>query len=305
MLGSALVRRLAAECGELLLTTRQQLDLTDQAAVRSWVEENQPELIFHAGAMVGGIYANSLLPADFLYNNLMIEGNVLEAAYRSGVTKLIFVASNCVYPTNAPRPIPETAVLTGPLENNIRFYAVSKIAGIELCRAYRKQYGCNFVSVIPPNLYGPGDNYHPKFGHVVSGILLRAHEAKLAGARELSVWGDGTPRRELLYVDDLADAMVHLMRVQVDHDVVNIGCGHDLTIAQIAQLIAETVGFEGSIVYDTTKPNGSAGKLLDSARINTLGWRPKVSESAGLRKSYEDFLRRPESAQIARRELAQ
>jgi GDP-L-fucose synthase len=290
MLGSALVRSFSNEGAHLLLASRQELDLENQSAVYDWVDKNRPELIFHVGAKVGGIYANSTVPADFLYSNLMIQTNVIDAAHHFGAKKLVFVASNCIYPARAAQPISEDALMTGPLENNIHSYAIGKIAGIEMCRSYRKQYGCNFVSVIPPNLYGPGDNYHPQHGHVVAGILRRAHEAKLAGKRELVVWGDGTPRREILYVDDLAEAMKCLMAASTTHDLFNVGCGHDLSIAELADLIAEVVGFKGEIVYDKSKPNGTMKKLLDSSRIQALGWRPKFDEKTGLQNAYNDFL---------------
>lgn len=290
MLGSALVRTLAKERADLLVATSLELDLRNQAAVFDWMDKNRPELIFHAGAKVGGIHANSTLSADFLHDNLMIQTNVIDAAHRFGVRKLIFVASNCTYPAKANQPIPEEALLTGPLEENIRSYAIAKIAGIEMCRAYRKQYGCDFISVIPPNLYGPGDNYHPQNGHVVAGILRRAHEAKMAGQPELVVWGDGTARREILYVDDLADAMKCLMAAKVTDDLFNVGCGHDLSIAELAALIAGAVGFEGRIVYDKNKPNGTMKKLLDSSRISAIGWHPKVDEKTGLKNAYHDFL---------------
>jgi GDP-L-fucose synthase len=290
MLGSAMVRSLEGEGAQLLLTPRSELDLTDQAAVMAWVERHKPELVFHIGAKVGGIHANATLPADFLRENLLIQTNVIVAAHRSGVRKLLFVASNCTYPTQTPQPITEQALLTGALDSNIRAYAVSKIAGIELCRAYRLQYGCDFFSVVPPNLYGPGDNYHPQHSHVVAGILRRTHEAKLRGDAEMVVWGDGTPRRELLHVDDLADGMKCLMKAGVEHDLYNIGCGHDLAISEIATIIADVVGFPGRITYDTSKPNGTMRKLLDSSRIRSLGWAPRVDERRGLQSAYEDFL---------------
>lgn len=291
MLGSAMVRSFANEGAELHLTSHAELDLSDQAAVLNWMEKNRPELIFHIGAKVGGIHANATQPADFLRDNLMIQSNVIDGAYRVGAQKLVFVASNCTYPTKAPQPISEDAQFTGPLEENIRAYAVSKIAGIEMCRAYRKQHGCNFVSVIPPNLYGPGDNYHSLHSHVVAGILRRTHEAKVAEKSEIVVWGDGTARRELLHVDDLASAMKYVMQAPFIHDLYNIGCGHDLAISALATLISKIVGFEGKIVYDTSKPNGTMGKLLDSSRINSLGWMPKVDETTGLASAYEDFLK--------------
>lgn len=290
MLGSALVRSLSKEGADLLVASSQELDLRNQSAVIDWVDKNRPEYVFHAGAKVGGIHANATLSAMFLYDNLMIQTNVIDAAHKFGVRKLLFVASNCTYPKEAAQPISEDALLTGPLEENIRSYAIGKIAGIEMCRAYRKQYGCDYFSVIPPNLYGPGDNYHPQHGHVVAGILRRAHEAKMAGQNELVVWGDGTARREILYVDDLADAMKCLMATQVTDDLFNVGCDHDLSIAELAALIIEVVGFEGRIVYDKNKPNGTMRKLLDSSRIRAIGWRPQIDERTGLQSAYKDFL---------------
>ena len=298
MLGSALVRTLRKEGADLLTASSQELDLRDKIAVDTWVEANRPELIFHAGAKVGGIHANSTFCADFLLDNLMIQTNVIDAAYRFGARKLLFVASNCTYPSKAAQPISEEALLTGALEENIRSYAVAKIAGIEMCRAYRKQHGCDFFSVIPPNLYGPGDNYHPEHGHVVAGILRRAHEAKLAGVQELVVWGDGTARREILHVNDLADAMKSLMSAKLSDDLFNIGCGHDLSITDLATLIAEVVGFKGKIVYDRTKPNGTMKKLLDSSRVHGIGWRAQVDELTGLKTAYDDFLARTASSEI-------
>ena len=290
MLGSSLIRSLNNENAKLLVASSQQLDLRNQADVMSWVDNNRPDLIFHAGAKVGGIHANSTLRADFLHDNLMIQTNVIAAAHKFGVQKLLFVASNCTYPTKTEQPISEDALLTGPLEDNIRSYAIAKIAGIELCRAYNKQYGCDFVSIIPPNLYGPGDNYHPEYGHVVAGIIRRAHEAKLAGQAELVVWGDGTAMREILYVDDLANAMKMLMVIKTNYDLFNVGPGHDLTISQLALLIKEVVGFEGKIVYDISKPNGTMKKLLNSSRINSIGWKPMFDEKKGLQNAYQDFL---------------
>lgn len=298
MLGSALVRSFSGEGANLLLAPRQQLDLSDQRAVHNWVDKNRPEFVFHIGAKVGGIYANATFPANFLHGNSMIQANVIDAAHHFGVEKLIFVASNCVYPARAAQPISEDALMTGPLEDNIRAYAIAKIAGIEMCRAYRRQYGCNFISVIPPNLYGPGDNYHPLHSHVVAGIIRRAHEAKLSGDQEFVVWGDGTPRREVLYVDDLADAMKCLMATPVVDDLFNVGCGRDLSITELANLVVDVIGFEGRIVYDKSKPNGTMKKLLDNSRIRALGWCPKIDERTGLQKTYNDFLTRfnvPES----------
>jgi GDP-L-fucose synthase len=292
MLGSAMVRSLANEGAKLLTTSRAELDLSNQGAVLAWMDKNRPQLVFHIGAKVGGIHANSTLPADFLLDNLMIQSNVIDGAHRVGVEKLVFVASNCIYPTNASQPISEDALLTGPLESHIRAYAVSKIAGVEMCRAYRRQHGCNFVSVVPPNLYGPGDNYHPQHSHVVAGILRRTHEAKMIGSPELVVWGDGTPRRELLHVDDLAEALKYIMRTAATDDLYNVGCGRDLTIAELATIISEVVGFNGKIVYDMSKPNGTMRKLLNNKRMLSLGWMPKIEEKSGLRSSYMDFQER-------------
>jgi GDP-L-fucose synthase len=290
MLGSALVRSLQEEDANLLVATREELDLRDQNAVLRWVDKNSPDLVFHVGAAVGGIYANSSFRADFIRNNLLIQSNVIDAAYRINVQKLLFVASNCIYPANATQPIYEGALFSGPLEDNVRSYAVAKIAGVEMCSAYRKQYGCNFISIVPPNLYGPGDNYHPQHGHVVAGILRRAHEAKLARHQELVVWGDGTARREILYVDDLADAMKHLMATDVKDEMYNIGSSHDFSIAELARTITDIVGFKGKIVFDTSKPNGTMKKLLDSSRIRAAGWLPKINAKIGLTKAYEDLL---------------
>jgi GDP-L-fucose synthase len=290
MLGSALMRALRKEDANLLAVSHKELDLCNKSDVFNWMNENRPAFIFHAAAKVGGIYANARLSADFLHDNLMIQANVINAAHQFGVRKLLFVASNCTYPKEAVQPISEDAFLTGPLEENIRSYAIGKIAGIEMCRAYRKQYGNNFFSVIPPNLYGPGDNYHPQHSHVVAGVLRRAHEAKIAAQHELVIWGDGTARREILYVDDLADAMIYLMKIEIRDDFFNVGCGHDLSIAELAALISEVVGFKGSIVYDRNKPNGTMKKLLDSSRIRAIGWHPKFDDRTGLAKTYDNFL---------------
>ncbi|MGY5332428.1 MULTISPECIES: GDP-L-fucose synthase family protein [unclassified Pseudomonas] len=292
MLGAAMVRNLQEKDATLLLTSRAELDLTNQAAVLEWAEANKPELVFHIAAKVGGIYANATLPSDFLRENLLIQTSVIDAAHKTGVKKLVFVASNCTYPSQAKNPISEDALLTGMFDHNIRAYAISKIAGIEMCRAYNRQHGCDFISVIPPNLYGPGDNYHPEHGHVVAGILRRIHEAKLSGSKDFVVWGDGTPRRELLHVDDLASALEFVMRARAAHDLYNVGCGHDLTISEIANIASEIVGFKGNISYDTSKPNGTMRKLLDSSRIHDLGWRPNINERDGMQSAYADFLSR-------------
>jgi GDP-L-fucose synthase len=290
MAGSAVVRSLQGLNCVVLTTTRQQVDLVNQKSVEEWVEKARPDIIFHCAAKVGGIFANTTLPADFIYENLMIQSNVMHAAWKYGVGKLIFLASNCSYPTQAVQPIRETAMLTGPLEENIQWYAIAKISGAKTCEAYRKQYSCDFVVVVPPNLYGPGDNYHPLHSHVVSGIVRRAHEAKLNGSSELVVWGDGTPRRELLYVDDLADGLLFLATRKTDDSIFNIGSNSDYSIGELGEMIADVVGFKGKIIYDASKPNGTMRKLLDSSRLNALGWRPKVDAKTGLKKAYEWFL---------------
>lgn len=291
MLGSALLRAFADEGANLLLTTRQELDLRDHASVLAWMNSNQPDLVFHVAAMVGGIQANNLMPADFLRTNLLIQTNVIDASHQTGVQKLLFVASNCVYPQYAAQPISENALLQGMVESHIRFYAIGKIAGIELCRAYNKQYGSNFVSVIPPNLYGPGDNYNAQNSHVIAGILRRTHEAKEGGG-PLLVWGDGTQRREFLHVDDMASGMKCIMLSESEHDLFNVGSGYDLSISDIAKIIAQTVDFNGEIIFDRTKPNGTMQKLLDHSRIASLGWQPTIPEASGLKSSYTDFLQR-------------
>lgn len=290
MLGSSLIRMMQDVNATLLTASSSELDLRCQTDVNDWVQENKPDLVFHAGAKVGGIHANATYRADFLRDNILIQTNVIDAAYRIGVKKLIFVASNCTYPTKSAQPISENSLLTGALEENIKSYAIAKIAGIEMCRAYKTQYGCDFVSVIPPNLFGPGDNYHPEHNHVVAGIMRRAHEAKVAGKKEFIVWGDGTARREILYVDDLANAMIFLMENQLNHDLYNVGCGQDLSIAELANIILEVVGFNGKIIYDTSKPNGTMQKLLDSSRINRAGWKAEFNSKEGLQKAYQDFL---------------
>ncbi|WP_394789275.1 GDP-L-fucose synthase family protein [Rhodoferax sp.] len=292
MLGAAMVRNLEKDGVQLLLTPRAELDLTDQYSVLEWAKKNKPDYVFHIAAKVGGIYANATMPSDFLRENLLIQTSVIDAARKVGVKKLLFVASNCTYPALAENPISEEALFTGMFDQNIRAYAISKIAGIEMCRAYNRQYNCDYISVIPPNLYGPGDNYHPEHGHVVAGILRRAHEAKVSGDTEFVVWGDGTPRRELLHVDDLASAMKFVMQAPTSHDLYNIGCGHDLAISEIAQVIAKTVGFDGQIIFDKSKPNGTMRKLLDSTRVQSLGWRPNINEHDGMRNAYADFLAR-------------
>ncbi|MBT8545265.1 GDP-L-fucose synthase [Polynucleobacter paneuropaeus] len=291
MVGSSLARTLLGFNCELLLATRSELDLLDKVAVKKWISFHKPDLVFHAAAKVGGIYANLSYPAEFIYENLQSTLNVIEAAHESNVKKLIFVATNCTYPNHFDYPIPEHAIFTGAPDDAVRPYAISKIAGIELCRAYTKQYGCNYISVIPPNLYGVGDNYHPENSHVIAGIIQKTHAAKIKNSPQLTIWGDGSPRRELLWVDDLSKAMLTLMSNETKYDLYNIGYGSDLSIAEIAKSIASTVGFEGQIVYDISMPNGVKRKLLDNSRISALGWTPKMHLKDGLKIAYDDFLR--------------
>lgn len=289
MVGAAIVHRLACENCRILTATRAELDLKDQAAVRAWFAAERPDMVFLAAARVGGILANDRYPADFLYDNLMIEANVVEAAYRHGVAKLMFLGSSCIYPKFAEQPIREEALLTGPLEPTNEWYAIAKIAGIKLVQAYRRQHGCDFISVMPTNLYGEGDNYDLDAGHVLPALIRKAHEAKIAGAAHFDIWGTGTPRREFLHVDDLADACVHLMKVYSDGDHVNIGSGKDIAIGDLAALVARIVGFSGSIGRDTTKPDGTPRKLMDSSRLTATGWRPKIALSDGIAAAYREF----------------
>lgn len=291
MLGSAIVRLLKEFDSEILVEDKKNLDLRNQDKVNLWFERNRPQLVFHVGAKVGGIYANSLIPADFLCDNLLIQTNVISASHRYGIGKLLFVASNCIYPEFAVQPIKEESILCGKLEENIKSYGISKIAGIELCKAYKKQHGSNFFSVIPPNLYGLNDNYHPDNSHIIAGMMRRTHEAKIQG-RDLVIWGTGMARRELLNVDDLAKGMILLMASELKHDVYNLGSGKDYSVSEIADYVIKTVGYNGKITFDKSKPNGVMGKLLDSSRARELGWIPSVTLESGLASMYEDFLSR-------------
>jgi GDP-L-fucose synthase len=292
MLGSAMLRCLANTKADFLLTTRKEIDLYNQAQVLEWMEKNRPDYVFHIGAKVGGIVANKKLPADFIVDNLMIQTNVIQGAHLAKVKRLVFVASNCTYPALAPQPLKETTLLSGPPDENVRAYAVSKIAGIETCLAFRRQYGCDFRVVIPPNLYGPGDNYHPEYSHVVAGLLQRAHQAKVTGQPDFVVWGDGTARREILHVDDLAEAMKMVMFCEEPPSVLNAGSGRDITIAELAEMVLKVVGFKGGMKFDCSKPNGTMQKLLDSSRLLALGWSPKIGTTDGLKSAYDDFLKR-------------
>ena len=290
MVGSALVRRLAQEGVELLTAGRGELDLRDQAAVFDWFAKKRPQVVFLAAAKVGGIVANNTLRAEFLYDNIAIAANAIQAAHVNGAEKLMFLGSSCIYPKLAPQPLREDAMLTGPLEPTNEPYAIAKIAGIKMVEAYRSQYGSDFVSVMPTNLYGPGDNYHPEYSHVVAALIRRFHEAKLADISDVVVWGTGTPRREFLYVDDMADACVHLMKVYSEAELINIGTGEDITIAEFARVVARVVGFNGTISYDPSRPDGTPRKLLDVGRLDKLGWRAKTSLQDGMRLAYQAYL---------------
>jgi len=288
MVGSALVRRLSADGTTRLVTrTHAELDLTDQRAVHAFLAAERPDYVFIAAAKVGGIQANDTYRAEFLYQNLMIAANLIEGAHRAGVQRLMFLASSCIYPRDAAQPIREDSLLTGALEATNEPYAIAKIAGVKLCESYQRQYGRQYVSVMPTNLYGPNDNYDLATSHVLPALIRKAHEAKLRGDGELVVWGSGTPRREFLYVDDLADACVHLMQRGYDGPLVNIGCGEDLTISELAQTVMDVVGFTGRIVFDTSKPDGTPRKLLDVSRLAALGWRARTPLAQGIRRAYE------------------
>ncbi len=289
MAGSAIVRRLASEHCDVIVAGRDEVDLRRQADVEAWIERARPEVVFCAAAKVGGIKANDSLPAEFLYDNLAIELAVIHSAYKTGVKKLLFLGSTCVFPKMAPQPMPESALLSGPLEPTNEWYAIAKIAGIKLCQAYRRQYGADFISVMPTNLYGLRDNYHPDNSHVPAALIRRMHEAKESGASSVTIWGTGTPRREFLCADDLADACVFLMQRYSGEEMVNIGIGTDMTIAEFAETIADVVGFKGKLVYDTSKPDGTPRKLVDTTKLAGLGWRARTPLRDGLARAYEDF----------------
>lgn len=296
MVGSALVRRLVREDVEILTVPRGEVDLLDQAAVGRWFAMVRPQVVFHAAAKVGGIVANDTLRAEFIYENLLLAANVIHAAHVAGVEKLLFLGSSCIYPKLAPQPLREDSLLTGPLEPTNEPYAIAKIAGVKMVEAYRSQYGSDFISIMPTNLYGPGDNYHPEYSHVVAALIRRFHEAKDSGAPEVVVWGTGTPRREFLYVDDMADAAVHLMKTYSDGTLINVGTGEDITIAEFARVVADTVGYGGRIVFDPSKPDGTPRKLLDVSRLAALGWRARTPLAEGMKLAYQAFLETPMSS---------
>ena len=290
MVGSALVRRLANIPCEILTVSRREVDLRRQAPTEAWMAAARPDVVFVAAATVGGILANDTRPGEFLYDNLMIEGNIIDAARRCGVKKLLFLGSSCIYPRLAQQPIREDALLTGSLEPTNQWYAIAKIAGLKLCAAYRRQYGSDFISAQPTNLYGPGDTYDREASHVIPALMAKTHRAKVTGAAEVEVWGTGQPRREFLHVDDLADALVFLMEHYSDESHVNIGWGNDVTIAELATLISDVVGFKGRLHYATDKPNGTPRKLLDVSLMNRLGWRPAIELREGLADTYRWFI---------------
>lgn len=290
LVGSAIVRRLErAGFSNLLLRTRQELDLTRQDAVDAFFAEQRPAYVFLAAARVGGIHANDTYPADFLRDNLQIQTNIIDAAWRHGASKLLFLGSSCIYPKHAPQPMPEDCLLTGPLEPTNEWYAVAKIAGIKMCQAYRRQYGFNAISLMPTNLYGPGDNFDLQTSHVLPALIRKFHEAKTSGADHVMMWGTGTPRREFLHVDDLADACLFLMQRYEDERIVNVGVGDDITIRELAALVAEVVGFTGEIRNDTSKPDGTPRKLLDVSRLHALGWRAGIGLREGITETYAAF----------------
>ena len=286
MVGAALVRRLAAESCEILTAPRAEVDLRDQAAVRAWMARNRPQAVFLAAAKVGGILANDTSPADFLYDNLMIEANLIEAAHREGVEKLLFLGSSCIYPKLAEQPMREDALLTGPLEPTNEWYAIAKIAGIKLAQAYRRQHGADFISAMPANLYGPGDNYDLATSHVLPALLRKAHEAKAAGRRDLEIWGSGAPLREFLHVDDCADGLVFLMQRYSGFEHVNLGSGEEVTIAELARMAMAVAGLEGDLATDPTKPDGTPRKLMDGSVLAEMGWAPKVALRDGMAAVY-------------------
>ena len=290
MVGSAIVRRLADVDCEIVTATRETVDLGRQSEVEGWFGSQQPDAVFLAAAKVGGILANDTYPADFLYENLMIETNVINAAFQAKTPKLLFLGSSCIYPKHAPQPIAEDALLTGPLEPTNEWYAVAKIAGIKLCQAYRKQHGCDFISAMPTNLYGPGDNYDLNSSHVVPALIRKAHEAKLSNAASMTIWGTGEPRREFLHVDDCADALIFLMQNYSAADHINVGSGKDLPIRDLARLIADVVGFKGTIEQDRDKPDGTPRKLMSGDRLAAMGWQPRISLESGLASTYQNFL---------------
>ncbi len=290
MAGGAIARRLAREGCEVLTMSRSELDLRDQAATQAFMASARPDLVFLCAGTVGGILANDRYPADFIYDNIMIATNVIHAAHLSGVAKLLYLGSSCIYPKHAAQPMSEDMLLTGPLEPTNEWYAVAKIAGIKMCDAYRRQYGSDFVSIMPTNLFGLGDNYHPEHGHVAAALIRRFHEAKQEGALSVTIWGTGTPKREFLYADDLADACLFVMRNWSGPGFLNVGSGEDIAVGDFARAVADTVGYRGDLVFDASRPDGTPRKLLDVSRLDRLGWHATTSLRDGLKLAYADFL---------------
>jgi len=296
MVGGAIKRRLETLGYQNIITrTSAELDLRNQAAVNEFFATEKPDFIFLAAAKVGGIHANNTYRAEFLYDNLIMEANIIHAAYQQQATKLMFLGSSCIYPKLAPQPLQESSLLTGPLEYTNEPYAIAKIAGIKLCESYRDQYGCNFISVMPTNLYGVGDNYHPENSHVLPALIRKFHEAKESKAANVTIWGTGTPKREFLYADDLADACVYLMLHYDGKELVNIGTGEDLTIRELAETVKEVVGFDGELVFDTTMPDGTPRKLMDVAKLHSLGWQHSTGLKDGIEMAYADYLKKKQT----------
>ncbi len=298
MVGSALVRRLQREDCTILTVGRETCDLMRQEQVEAWLTHERPDVVLVAAAKVGGILANDQMPAEFLHDNLMIEANVIHGAYLAGVEKLLFLGSSCIYPKHAPQPMPEECLLEGQLEPTNQWYAIAKIAGIKLCQAYRRQYGVDFISAMPTNLYGPGDNFDLLSSHVAPALIAKMHQAKIDNAAEVEIWGSGRPRREFLHVDDLADAAIHLLKVYSDELHVNVGSGVDLSIGELAAMIRRIVGFDGELRYNTERPDGTPRKLLDVTRLNALGWHARIGLEEGLAETYRWYLDRLAEAAV-------
>ncbi len=297
MIGAAVLRRLEREQCRILSAAHAELDLARQAQVEAWFDEHRPQIVIHCAARVGGIHANVRFPADFIYDNLAITANVIHAAWKWDVQKLLFLGAACIYPRAAPQPLREECLLTGPFEPTNEWFAVAKIAGIKLCQAYRRQHGCDFMSVVPANAYGPGDNFRPEYAHVIAALVQRAHRARMEGAPSLEVWGTGTPQRDFVYVDDLADAIVHLLTHYSGELPVNIGSGDSVSILELAQHICNVVGFEGRLEFDSTQPDGMPLKILDATRMRDLGWVPATTLDEGLRRTYRWYLDQPGRAE--------
>jgi GDP-L-fucose synthase len=299
LVGSAVVRALQSRgYGNLLLVTHRELDLSNQSSVSEFFQRERPQAVIMAAARVGGINANNTRPAEFIRDNLLIQDNVIDSAYRTGTERFVFLGSSCIYPKLAPQPIKEEYLLTGPLEPTNEWYAIAKIAGLKMCQAYRRQYGFNAISLMPTNLYGPGDNFDLQNSHVLPALIRRFHEAKLREDATMSIWGTGTPRREFLHVDDLADAVIYLMNSYENEQIINVGWGEDVTIRELAEMVAAVSGFRGRLVFDSSKPDGPPRKLLDTSRLSALGWKPKITLRSGIEQTYEWFKQHPSEARL-------